>query len=98
MAVAYIAEFADLPIINGLLVAAPKMPPVAEQTVAIGVAAQSAAFNAKTKFVRINVDAVCSLEFGPNPTATMTSPRMSANTTEFFGVNANDKVSVIANT
>lgn len=60
--------------------------------------ATSVAFNARTRFVRLNCDAVCSVAFGPNPTATTDSQRMSSNQTEYKGVNPGDKVAVIANT
>jgi hypothetical protein len=75
-------------------------PPVAEQTVAIGASSvQSSAFNALTKFIRINTDAACSVAFGTNPTATATKMRLAANTTEYFSVplGASYKVAVITN-
>lgn len=61
-------------------------------------AAQSAAFAADTKFVRVHTDAICSIKFGANPTATTNSKRMAAGTTEFFGVRGGQKVSAISNT
>lgn len=99
MAVVYISEYAEQARDNrGYLLPAGQEPSLAEQTVAIGGAsAQSAAFNAKTRFVRIHTDAICSLKFGSNPTATATTPRMPANGTEFFGVTPGHKVAVITN-
>jgi hypothetical protein len=47
---------------------------------------QSAAFNAKTCFVRLHTDAVCSLKFGTNPTASATTARIAAGQTEYHGV------------
>jgi hypothetical protein len=76
-------------------------PPIANQTVAIGGGSvQSSAFNAKTAYVRVHCDAICSIEFGTNPTATVTTRRMAANATEYFSVPQNQsfKVAVIANT
>lgn len=76
-------------------------PSLVDQTVAITAGSvQSAAFNASTKFVRINVDAVCSIQFGTNPTASATTRRMPANTTEYFSVpqGAAYKIAVITNT
>ena len=65
----------------------PLEPPLAEQTVAIGGAsAQSAAFNAGTTFVRIHTDVICSIAFGTNPTATATTRRLAAGSTEYFAV------------
>lgn len=102
MAVLYIAEFAQLPIYQGNNVPAPEMPPIAEQTVAIGAEADSAAFNAKTRVVRVHTDAICSIAFGASPTATTSNARLAANSTEFFSVRPDLtpglKLSVITNT
>ena len=63
-----------------------------------GASAQSAAFNTNTQIVRIEADAVCSVEIGgANPTATATSQRMSAGQTEYFAVNPGEKLAVITN-
>ncbi len=98
MATLYISEYADMPKLEGQVIMAGNEPSVAQQTVAIGGAsAQSAAFSAKTKFVRVHPDSVCSLNFGLNPTATTSTPRLSAGGTEFFGVRPGDKVAVISN-
>jgi hypothetical protein len=60
---------------------------------------RSAAFNAKTTFVRLHTDAVCSIKFGTNPTASATTARMAAGQIEYHGVPVNQafKVAVIAN-
>ena len=100
MAVLYIAEY-DRQCVDyiQLAVPAPQEPSITDQTVAIGGASvQSAAFNAKTKFVRLHTDAICSVVFGANPTAVATVKRMAAGQTEFFGVRPGDKVAVITNT
>lgn len=101
MAVAYITEFAGLmPSPVGGQGQVPMQPPVAEQTVAIGAEAKSAAFNAKTRLIRVHVDAICSVLFGTAPTATTSSARMAANQTEFHGVPPGQsfKISVVSNT
>lgn len=77
-------------------------PPLAEQTVAIGVGSvQSSAFNTNTRFVRLHVDGTgpCSVEFGTNPTASATTGRLAANQTEYRGVPKGQsfKVAVITN-
>lgn len=106
MAKLYVTEFSSLAqagaqagpgaLTNGPIVAT---PPVVDQTpVAIGVAAQSAAFNDATKIVRIHTDAICSIAFGKNPTASVNTMRLAAGQTEYFGVIPGEKVSVIANT
>lgn len=78
----------------------PQEPSVAEQTpVVIGAGSlQSAAFNAKTNLVRIHADAICSIKFGENPTATADNKRMAAGDTEYFTVGPAQKVAVITNT
>lgn len=73
-------------------------PAVAEQQVAIGVAAQSAAFNPDTKFIMVHADAVCSLLIGDNPTAVVTKKRLAANADRFYAVIPGQKIGVIANT
>jgi len=75
-------------------------PSLVEQTpVVIGAGSlQSAAFSAGTRIVRIHTDAICSIAFGANPTATVNSKRMEANRTEYFSVVVGQRVAVIANT
>lgn len=72
---------------------------VIQTPVAIGGASvQSAAFNADTRIIRVHTDAVCSIAFGTNPTATANSMRLAGNQTEYFAVRAGDKLAVITNT
>lgn len=79
-------------------------PPLAQQTVAItGASTQSANLNAKTRFVRVHTDAICSIASGANPTATTVKRRLGANHTEYFAVNPTQvdegfRIAVIANT
>jgi hypothetical protein len=99
MATVYIAEFTNPSVYNGNLQGVAYMPPVAEQTVAIGGSSvQSSAFNAKTRLVRVHTDAICSVAFGSNPTATAAKARLAAGQTEYFEVSPGDKVAVITNT
>lgn len=99
MATVYIAEYPqlgkdsrDIP-----LNCAPE-PPLAEQTVAIGGAsAQSAAFGANTRLIRIHTDAICSILIGENPTATATKQRLAAGQTEYKAVTPGHKIAVITN-
>jgi hypothetical protein len=101
MAVLYITEFNDeAQTVRGRAPFA-QQPAIAEQTVVIGAGSlQSSAFNATTTFVRIEADAICSITFGTNPTATATKARMAANGVEYFGVPVGQsyKVAVITNT
>lgn len=98
MAVCYISEFAALANVTGANIA--MMPPIAQQTVAIGAEADSSAFNAATRYIRVHVDAICSIAVGTAPTAATTGLRMSAESTEYFAVplNGGYKLSVITNT
>lgn len=99
MATLYITEFALMGQVPNSAAQMPQQPPLAEQTVTIGASTQSAAFNAKTRFVRLHTDAICSVEFGTNPTATAANARLAANQTEFHGVPEGGafKVAVITN-
>jgi hypothetical protein len=101
LAVLYISEFADeAQTVRGGMAFA-QQPAIAEQTVVIGAGSlQSSAFNATTTFVRIETDAICSITFGTNPTATATKARMAAGSVEYFGVPVGlaYKVAVITNT
>lgn len=102
MAVVFITEYArqgrDA---GGRSMVVAEEPPVANQTVAITAGSvQSTALNALTAFVRVSTDAICSIEFGTNPTASATTRRLPANTTEYFSVPQGSafKVAVITNT
>jgi hypothetical protein len=80
MAVVYIAELASI----DLNVA--REPPLAEQIVNIGAgSSQSLGFTAGTRVIRVHTDAIMSFAIGNNPTATTSTRRMAANTTEYYG-------------
>lgn len=100
MAKLFISEYAETGHLFGIpLMSAPE-PALVEQTpVVIGAGSlQSAAFGSSTRLVRIHTDAICSIAFGSNPTATANSKRLAANATEYFSVKPGDKVAVITNT
>lgn len=74
-------------------------PAIANQTLTIsGASSPSAAFNVRTRFVRIHTDTNCSLDWGTSPVAVAGSCDMVAGQTEYFGVtNATGmKVAVIS--
>lgn len=99
MASLYISEYAAIQPTTGDYAQAAHEPALATQKVTVtGVSAQSAAFNAQTKFVRLHTDAICSVSFGSSPTATTSHLRMPTDSTEYFGVNPTDKVAAITNT
>jgi hypothetical protein len=97
MAKLYIAEF-ERPRNQWVNIA--NAPPLVEQTpVVIGAGSlQSAAFNAKTAMIRVATDAICSIAIGTNPTATTNNMRMAADQVEYFSVQPNQLIAVIANT
>lgn len=101
MAVLYITELTNQGTDRlGRQVPVPQMPPIAEQTVAIGASSvQSAALNPLTNLVRVHTDLGCSISFGLSPTATTTTLRMPKDTAEYFGVKENSgwKIAVITN-
>lgn len=74
-------------------------PALNDQTVAIsGSSAQSTALKNNTSIVRLETDAICSVLFGANPTATTGNRRMQAGDIEYFGVNTQGlKIAVISN-
>lgn len=98
MATLYITEYVRTGLTPRVSVLAGEEPAIATQTVSIGASsAQSSAFNAETRFVRLNTDAACSILFGTNPTATASKTRMAANSTEYFAVLPGMKLAVITN-
>jgi hypothetical protein len=100
MAFMYVTEYAGLGSSNnGTDVQAVAAPPLVEQPrVAIsGASAASAAFGPNTTLVRIEVDAICSVNVGGNA-ATTNSGRMVAGQTEYFRVAPGQVANVISNT
>lgn len=63
-------------------------PPLAVQVVDYTAGtAVSAALNAKTRLVRVHVDSIASVKFGPGISAALTTdPRFVAGQTEYFAV------------
>ena len=99
MATLYISEYSQAGITGPGMLPVANEPGATTQTVSIGgTTAQSSAFGTTTRFVRIHTDAICSIAFGSNPTATTAKLRLAANQTEYFAVRPSDKVAVISNT
>lgn len=96
-AVCYITEFRAITPGDPSGIQIAKTPAVAEQTVAIGAEAKSAAFNAQTRFIRLACDAIASFVISTAPTATTSSARIPADAIEYYGVNPGDKISIITN-
>lgn len=95
----YIAEFTStggISYVSGNPMQLPKAPPAAGQVVTFTTTVQSAAFNAATTFVRLISDTDCHLEFGANPTATVSSViKLTAGVPEYLGVTPGQKVAAI---
>lgn len=76
-----------------------ELPPLATQKLTNGAASvQSSAFAAATRMIGVHTDAIISIAVGVNPTATANDKRMAANTTEYFFVEAGQRLAVINNT
>jgi hypothetical protein len=102
MSTLYVAEYEKLLVdSNGNVVMAPHEPPLAEQTISIGVSSAKATnpFSSRTKFVQLSTDVVCSVAFGnpANLAATSSNQRLGANAIVFKGVNPGDSVAAITN-
>lgn len=99
MATLFITEYAIAGRMAGGTVPVASSRPIIENNVAIGGShAESNAFNANTRLIRLHTDAICSFVIGAAPVATTADARMAANQTEYYQVNPTDKVSVITNT
>lgn len=95
----YIYESSVPTVVQGNLLPVVYAPPIAEQKLTVsGTSTQSAVFNTNTRMVALHTSEVCSVAFGSNPTATVNTKRMAANTTEYFEVKPGDRVAVITNT
>lgn len=100
MAALYISEYASIgtPGPGPASHQSPLEPAQVERVVGIsGSPTQSPPFADSTKLVRLECDSVCSVLFGPNPTATTSVKRLAANQTEYFSVIPGHRLSVISN-
>ncbi len=79
---------------RGSLLPIAQEPVVAAQNVSFTTATQSAAFSARTNYVRLAADTNCHVAFGADPTATANDEPIYANSPEWRRVNPGDKVSV----
>lgn len=74
-----------------------KQPSVDQTAITVsGTSAQSAAFSANTKLIRINCDVVVSFLVGANPTATANNARLPTGVVEYFQVSGG-KIAFITN-
>lgn len=84
----YISEYGRQGLdVHAQTIAAPEEPPLATQVMTTsGTSQQSAPFNEKTNLIRVHTDGIVSISIGPDPTATLDSPRMAAGQTEYFSI------------
>lgn len=62
-----------------------------------GTSAQSAAFGVSTIAVEIATDAICSVAYGTDPTATANTMRLAAGESRRYAVHPGKKIAVITN-
>src|SRR5262245_66155608 len=99
MALLSIREYEHISAVSRGIVPVGEEPAIVDQSLSItGASSPSAAFNVRTRFVRLHTDVNCSVSFGTSPVAVAGSGDMVAGQTEYFGVvNATQrKVAVIA--
>lgn len=99
MAKAYINEYESLPSMSGGLPQLAAEPAAVVQTpVSFSTTTQSAAFSARTRYIGVSVDAICSYRVGNNPTATTGDFRLPADTLLYLAVQSGDKIAFVSNT
>lgn len=93
MATLHITEFESLPVDgNGNVLHIAKMPAHTQPIVSYTTSTQSAAFSARTRFIRVIASAAAHLEFGDNPKAVVGDMWIPASTPEFFAVKGGHKL------
>ncbi len=87
MPTAKISEYEEMPIdTSGDVVPVPKEPALATQSITFTTSTVSAAFNKKTKFIRVVADAKAHYDIGATAAATAESPYLPVDRPELFGV------------
>lgn len=100
MAKIFVTEYASM---GGAANGSPQVaahPALQRQSMSITASSTTlpTAFTAATRFIRVQTDSICSISISASPTADITKDRMSAESTEYFGVTPNHNLAVIANT
>ena len=99
MAKVYLSEYQNISLTTNGLAQCASEPALATQVLDTTATHLSAAFNTNTRYIRLNADGVVSYKISTAGTAAGTSDaRLAANTSEYFGIKAGDKIDVIANT
>ena len=86
MAILNIVEYDHIRESEGSLAQLPQEPYLDSNNLTFTTAAQSGAFNAATRIVRIWPEVDCYIKFGDNPTAALGDLRMSAGVPEYFAI------------
>lgn len=97
----YISEYTNVGTSNGVVAQIASEPAKDQSPLDYSGGVQvSAAFAARTNYVRLLCTSTCSVVFGTSPTATTSNKIMAAGVAEYFAVPPNQslKVSVISNT
>ncbi len=98
MADLYIAEYSTLPAMTGGQPMIAPEPAVTTQKVTYSTAAQSAAFNVKTRYIAVTSPGIFSYAVSDNPTATTNDFRIPADQIIFMAVTPGHRISAITNT
>lgn len=74
-----------------------ELPPLtaAQDVTTSGTSAQSAAFHARTRFIRVATDTAVRVRVSTNPTALATDSLMPAGSVEYFAVGPEQKLAAI---
>ena len=97
MSVLYITQYENLAVDGkGNIIPVGQEPAIATQALTFSTSAPSAAFNSRTRFVRLTSDGECHLQFALAPTATTSHPQLLADTPEYFGVGEGGGLKVAA--
>ena len=95
MATAKISEYEEMPIDTcGDAVPIPQEPAIATQNITFTISTASAAFNSKTKFIRVIADAKAHFDIGATAAATAASPYIPADTEQLLGVRRGHKIAL----
>ena len=93
MAKAYISEYGEMPRdASGDTVPVPSEPAIATQSVTFTTTNPSAAFNSKTKYIRVVADAKAHFRVSKAPKAVVGDPYLPAHVPEYFGVRQGHKI------
>ena len=94
----YITEYEIVPLgAEGIGIQIPMEPPLAVQTVDFTTTTASAALQAGTRFVSIQLSADGHIHFAPTPVATIETSRVhKANAVSWHGVNKDTKIAALA--